>query len=184
MEAIVAAPRSAADLIEAVRRGDQSALKQLYEAESRRLYGIALRIVRRPETAADVLQDAFVQIWQNAKTYSAERGEARAWLVGIVRYRALDAVRKLRREVLTDDPALGDGADDFDIVEEIDRKVAAGALRRCLELLDESQRRCVALAFVEGLSHAEIAAHLAAPLGSVKSWVRRGLLSLRSCLEK
>lgn len=175
---------SAADLIEALRRGDQSALKQLYEVESRRLYEVALRMVKRPEIAADVLQDAFIQIWQNAKTYSVERGEARAWLTGIVRYRALDAVRKLRREILSDDPALGDGADDFDIVEEMDRKVAAGALRRCLETLDDSQRRCVALAFVEGLSHAEIAARLPAPLGSVKSWVRRGLLSLRSCLEK
>jgi RNA polymerase sigma-70 factor, ECF subfamily len=183
MDGKIAAPVSAADLLEAMCNGNQAALRQLYELESRRLYGIALRIVRRPEIAADVLQDAFIQIWQNAKTYSAERGEAKAWLVGIVRYRALDAVRKLRREILSDDPALGDGPEDFDIIEEIDRKVAVGALRRCLDLLDESPRRCVVLAFVEGLSHAEIAAHLAAPLGSVKSWVRRGLLSLRSCLE-
>lgn len=183
MDGETATHSSTADLIEAVRRGDQAALKRLYERESRRLFGIALRIVRRPEIAADVLQDAFVQIWQNASSYSIERGDAAAWLTGIVRYRALDAVRKLRREILSDDPALGDAVEDFDIVEEIDRKVAVGALRRCLDLLDESQRRCVALAFVEGLSHTEIAAHLSAPLGSVKSWVRRGLLSLRSCLE-
>ncbi|HWG06757.1 MAG TPA: sigma-70 family RNA polymerase sigma factor [Beijerinckiaceae bacterium] len=183
MDGTATTPSLAADLIEAVRRGNQAALKRLYELESRRLYGIALRIVRRPDIAADVLQDAFVQIWQNAKSYSAERGEVGAWLVGIVRYRALDAARKLRREILSDDPALGDGVEEFDIVEEIDRKVAVGALRLCLEQLDESQRRCVALAFVDGLSHSEIAARLAAPLGSVKSWVRRGLLSLRSCLE-
>lgn len=170
-------------LIEAVRRGDQGALKQLYERESRRLYGVALRIVRRREIAADVLQDAFVQVWQNARLYSAERGDATAWLVGIVRYRALDAVRKLRREVLSDDPTLGDGVDEFDVIAEIDRKVEASALRRCLDLLDERYRRCVVLAFVDGLSHAEVAARLAAPLGSVKSWVRRGLQSLRSCLE-
>src|SRR5215813_330616 len=97
-------------LIEAVGRGSQGALKRLYEIESRRLYGIALRIVQRPEIAADVLQDAFVQIWRNAAAFSAERGAGAAWLTGIVRFRALDAVRKLRREVLSDDPALGDEA--------------------------------------------------------------------------
>jgi RNA polymerase sigma factor (sigma-70 family) len=121
MDGKITRPSSAAELIEAVRVGNQTALKQLYDLESRRLYGIALRIVRRPETAADVLQDAFIQIWQNARSYSTERGDATAWLIGIVRYRALDAVRKLRREILSGDPTLGDGAEDFDIIEEIDR---------------------------------------------------------------
>jgi RNA polymerase sigma-70 factor (ECF subfamily) len=174
---------STRDLVEAVQRGSQAALKRLYDLESRRLYGVALRIVRRPEVAADALQEAFVQIWRNAGTFSAERGDASAWLTGIVRYRALDAARKLRREVLSDDPALGDRADEPDIAALIDNKVAAGALSRCLGLLDESQKRCVVLAFVDGLSHAEIAGRLPAPLGSVKSWIRRGLISLRSCLE-
>ena len=99
---------STATLIEAVARGNRPALKRLYELESRRLYGIALRIVRRPEVAADVLQEAFIQIWQNAQRYSAERGAGGAWLTGIVRFRALDAVRKYGREVLSDDPGLGD----------------------------------------------------------------------------
>ena len=94
---------STATLIEAVARGSRPALKRLYELESRRLYGIALRIVRRPEVAADVLQEAFIQIWQNAQSYSAERGAGGAWLTGIVRFRALDAVRKHGREVLSDD---------------------------------------------------------------------------------
>ena len=85
-------------LIEAVGRGSQGALKRLYEIESRRLFGIALRIVHRPEIAADVLQEAFVQIWQNAAAFSAERGAGAAWLTGIIRFRALDAVRKLGRE--------------------------------------------------------------------------------------
>jgi RNA polymerase sigma-70 factor (ECF subfamily) len=170
-------------LVEAVQHGSQAALKRLYDLESRRLYGIALRIVRRPEVAADALQEAFVQIWRNARSFSAERGDASAWLTGIVRYRALDAVRKLRREVLSDDPSLGDRPEEPDIVEQIDRKVSAGALGRCLGLLDESQRRCVVLAFVDGLSHSEIAGRLPAPLGTVKSWIRRGLISLRSCLE-
>ncbi len=183
MDQTTASLASLRDLLEAVGRGSRAALKRLYELEARRLHGVALRIVRRPEVAADAVQDAFVQIWRNAASFSSERGEARAWLTGIVRYRALDAARRTRREVLSDDPTLGDRAEEPDIVGEIDRRLAIGPLRRCLGELEESQQRCVALAFIDGLSHAEIAQRLAAPLGSVKSWVRRGLLSLRSCLE-
>jgi len=171
------------ELIVAVQRGSRAALKRLYELESRRLYGVALAILRRPELAADALQDAFIQVWQNAQSFSAARGSAAAWLTGIVRYRALDAVRKGRREVLSDDPALGDRAEEPDLLERLDRRLAGDALKRCLDTLEEKQRRSILLAFVEGLSHAEIAARLNAPLGSVKSWVRRGLLALRSCLE-
>jgi RNA polymerase sigma-70 factor (ECF subfamily) len=174
---------STATLIEAVARGSRPALKRLYEIESGRLYGIALRIVRRPEIAADVLQEVFIQIWQNAQSYSSERGPGGAWLTGIVRFRALDAVRKHGREVLSDDPGLGDAALEPDIVDRLDTQAEVRLLNRCLGLLDDRQRRCVTLAFVDGFSHAEIAERLAAPLGSVKSWVRRGLLALRNCLE-
>lgn len=179
-----AAMTSVGVLIEAVGRGSQAALKRLYELEARRLYGIALRIVRRPEIAADVLQDAFVQVWQNAGAFSVERGAGAAWLAGIVRFRALDAARKLGREILSDDPVLGEAAIEPDVIEKIDASAEAGALKRCLELLDDEQRRCIVLAFVGGLSHSEIAGHINAPLGSVKSWIRRGLLSLRRCLQQ
>jgi RNA polymerase sigma-70 factor (ECF subfamily) len=178
-----AAPSTVALLIETVGLGSRVALKRLYELESQRLYGVALRIVRRPEIASEVLQEAFLQVWLNAQTFSAERGAASAWLTGIVRFRAIDAVRKIRREILVDDPTLGDALLEPDVIEKIDAKAEAIALRRCLALLDENQRRCVVLAFVDGYSHAEIAQRLASPLGSVKSWVRRGLLTLRSCLE-
>ena len=184
MDNQTAALSSVAVLIEAVGRGSQIALKRLYEIESRRLYGIALRIVRRPEIAADVLQEVFVQIWQNAGNFSAERGEGAAWLTGIVRFRALDAVRKAGREILSDDPTLGDEALEPDVIQKLDASAEAGALRRCLKLLDPEQQRCIVLAFVDGLSHSEVAARIKAPLGSVKSWIRRGLLSLRRCLEQ
>jgi RNA polymerase sigma-70 factor (ECF subfamily) len=174
---------SAATLVEAVGRGSRLALKRLYDLESKRLYGIALRIVRRHEVAADVLQEAFIQIWQNAKSYSPERGAAQAWLTGIVRFRALDAVRKSGREVLSDDPALGDAADEPDVIERIGAEAEATALRRCLGLLDEVQRRSVVLAFVDGFSHAEIAQRIAEPLGTVKSRIRRGLSALKTCLQ-
>jgi len=171
-------------LIDAVRHGSQVALKRLYEIESRRLYGIALRIVRRPEVAAEVLQETFVQIWQNAAAFSNERGAGTAWLTGIVRFRALDAVRKAGREIPSDDPTLGDEAVEPDVIDKIGASAEADALRRCLKLLEREQQLCIILAFVEGLSHSEVAAQIKAPLGSVKSWIRRGLLSLRRCLEQ
>ena len=170
-------------LLEAIARGSQIALKRLYELESRRLYGIALRIVRRPEIAADVLQEAFIQIWQNAGAYTPDRGSAAAWLTGIVRFRALDAVRRHSREVLSADPALGDASVEPDVLARLDARAESAALRRCLQLLEDNQRRCVLLAFVDGFSHADIARRLTAPLGSVKSWVRRGLIALKGCLE-
>ena len=182
MDSKIASLSSLEDLIAAAGAGSTSALKRLYELESRRLYGVALRIAGRPELAADALQDAFVQIWQRARSYSSDRGTAAAWLTGIVRYRTIDAVRKLGREILSDDPALGDRADSPDIDEQMDRALMQDALRRCMGELEQNQRRCVALAFVEGLSHSEIAARLEVPLGSVKSWIRRGLLWLRSCI--
>jgi RNA polymerase sigma-70 factor, ECF subfamily len=183
MDDKIATLSSLNDLVSAVQRGSRPALKRLYELERRRLYGIALRITRRPDAAADALQDAFVQIWQNAASFSRDRGDAGAWLAGIVRYRALDTVRKLGREVLSGDPALGDKAEEPDIIERIELRGTQDALRRCLDALDDNQRRCIVHAFVDGLSHAQIADRLPAPLGSVKSWVRRGLLALRSCLE-
>jgi RNA polymerase sigma-70 factor, ECF subfamily len=183
MDSQTSALSSVGVLIEAVGRGSQVALKRLYELESRRLYGIALRIVRRPEIAADVLQETFVQIWQNAAAFSVERGAGAAWLTGIVRFRSLDAVRKLDREVLTDDPALGDEALQPDVIEKIDAAAEAGALKRCFKLLDDQQRRCIVLAFVDGLSHSEITERINVPLGTVKSWIRRGLLTLRRCLQ-
>ena len=183
MDSQTAALSSVGVLIEAVGGGSQAALKRLYELESKRLYGIALRIVRRPEIASDVLQEAFVQIWQNAPAFSAERGVGAAWLTGIVRFRALDAVRKTGREVLSGDPGLGDEPLEPDVIEKIGASAEAEALRRCLKLLDEEQQRCILLAFVDGMSHSEIAERITAPLGSVKSWIRRGLLAMRRCLE-
>jgi len=170
-------------LVEAVARGSERALKRLYALESPRLYGIALRIVRRPEVAAEVLQETFVQIWQNAGSFAPERGAAAAWLTGIVRFRALDALRRHSRETLSGDSALGDLAVEPDVLAKLDADADAAALRRCLEQLEENQRRSVVLAFVEGFSHADIAKRLSAPLGTVKSWVRRGLIALKGCLS-
>ena len=179
----VTALTSCAALLEATARGSTLALKRLYDLESRRLYGIALRIVRRPDIASDVLQESFLQIWRNARSYTPERGAAQAWLTGIVRFRALDAVRKTGREVLSDDPSLGDGAQEPDVLERLGAEAESAALRRCLGALEDVQRRSIVLAFVDGYSHAEIAERLSEPLGTVKSRIRRGLVALRGCLQ-
>jgi len=112
----------------------------------------------------------------------AGRGR-RPWLTGIVRFRALDAVRKLGREVLSGDPGLGDEPVEPDVLAGIDARAAGRSAAPLPAIADDNQRRCVVLAFVDGFSHAEIAGRLAAPLGSVKSWVRRGLIALKGCLE-
>ena len=169
--------------VEACARGDAAALHALYARESRWLLGVAQRIVRDRDAAHDVLQDAFVQIWQRASTYQRALGSARGWIYTVVRHKALDESRRAQREM----PA-------GDLLEELSAQAAemttpspvhadADALSRCLDALDSTKRDCIVSAFVEGLTHEQIAARLAAPLGSVKSWIRRGLLSLRACLS-
>jgi RNA polymerase sigma-70 factor (ECF subfamily) len=169
-----------AALLERLKSGDRAALDLLYRQESARLFGIAFRIVRRRDVAADVLQEGFLQIWQNARSFDQSRGEVAAWMTGIIRYRALDAIRRYKREISTDEADLPE----FDAATMgMEAPVSAGALTKCLGGLEGGQQRSIVLAFVDGLTHKEIATTLSAPLGTVKSWIRRGLLSLRDCLQ-
>ncbi len=170
--------------IEACARGEHVALRSLYERESRWLLGVALRIVRDRDAAHDVLQDAFLQIWQRAGSYQRSLGSARGWVYTVVRHRALDVLRRAGRET-----SVGDDIDAY-----ADRDASSNhlpdsgsvdevLLNRCLDALDERKRECVVYAFVEGFTHEQIAQRLAAPIGSVKSWIRRGLISLKECLS-
>jgi RNA polymerase sigma-70 factor, ECF subfamily len=162
-------------------RGDRDAFRLLYDRWGSRLYGIALRITRQNAMAADATQEAFVQIWQRAHRFDPVRGSAEAWLIGIVRYRALDVVRRRPREVLGYEPE--EHEDEApDALARLVTTAEGAALYRCLKELEEDRRRLVVLAFVEGLSHSELAARMNTPLGTVKSWIRRSLVSLRECL--
>jgi RNA polymerase sigma factor (sigma-70 family) len=163
--------------------GDQAALRRLYQAESARLFGIALKILRDRAAAQDALQDAFVAVWQRARQFDPERGAARVWLAAIVRHRALDIARARGRETLSDDPALGDEAVTDDPVERLAGAADAARLHECLAGLEDKNRTSIVLAFVDGLSHAQVAEELDMPLGTVKAWIRRGLMSLRACME-
>lgn len=172
----------------ACARGDRAAMRALYERESPRMLGVALRIVRDRARAEDVLHDACVNIWRRAASFDATRGDARGWIYTIVRHLALNAVRNDTREVVLDEPAAEaieadraleayrDMPDVFALREEL------GRLRGCLEALEPVRRQCVLFAYLDGCSHAEIAQRVGAPLGTVKAWVRRSLASLRDCM--
>ena len=183
MTDLASAPFDYEAALEACARGDQAALRSIYDREARWLLGVVLRIVRNRETAQDVLQEGFVLIWQRASRYQRALGSARGWMYTVVRHRALDEARRVVRET----PA----GDDLDAI--ADAAAAPGPeapaalepdghLERCLATLDEKKRACVIEAFVEGRTHEEIALRMATPLGTVKTWIRRSLLALKACL--
>lgn len=158
------------------------ALRVLFDNEAGRMIGIALRILRRHDLAEEVVQEAFVRIWRNAGRYDADLGSARSWIHAIVRNLALNVVRDGRREILADDSAIDlerHGSETPDVLGQLSD---SSALRRCLERLDDNRRASLLLAYVGGFSHGEIAGRLRVPLGTVKAWIRRGLLALRECL--
>jgi RNA polymerase sigma-70 factor, ECF subfamily len=180
-----------AGLIDRVAAGEQAALAALYDLTSPILYGLLLRMLRQPERAQEALQDCYLRVWHRAETYSAAKGEPIAWLIGVARYRALDALRRHRAtdtgSVALDDHEGGREVPDvrFEPGPE-DRAVEREGLERlmrCMRGLSEVQRKSVLLAYYQGYSHTELAQAMGAPLGTVKAWIRRGLARLRECLE-
>jgi RNA polymerase sigma-70 factor (ECF subfamily) len=164
-------------------RGERAALRRLYEEEAGRLIAVAQRIVRRRELAEEVVQEAFIQIWQRAADFDAALGSARGWIYTIVRNRALNVVRDGRREDLVDAGTLETELDRNAVVEDAFERLAVDSLlRRCLEAIDREKRESVLLAYVAGCSHGEIAGRLGVPLGTAKAWVRRGLAALKECM--
>lgn len=180
-----AAPDPLAGLLEACARRDAAAFERLYRATAAKLFGVAVRILRREDWAEEVLQDCYLRIWGHAPEYRAGLAAPMTWMTSIVRNRCLDRLRRPRLEVIDEDGSLieGTAGDAPGALERLERDVDAQAVRRCLEALDGRQRQAIALAFYDGLSHSELAARLREPLGTVKTWVRRGLLRLKSCLE-
>jgi len=179
-----------ADLLARTALGDQAAFAELYRRTSPHLYAVAARILREPAAAEEVLQEAFVSIWHHAGRYAAELSQPQTWLASIVRNRCLDRLRRrdLDRVSLTRDddeeteidlPA--DGASPADL---LIAGAEAASVRDCVEQLPGGQKQAIALAFFQGLTHAELALALREPLGTVKSWVRRGLARLKQCLEQ
>ncbi|GAB0112803.1 RNA polymerase sigma factor [Acidisoma sp. C75] len=162
--------------------GDRAAFRSLYDSQSSRLHGLALRITRDPALAADATHDAFVQVWNQAVRFDPAKGAAAAWLISILRYRALDITRRRSREQGGYEPPEqeDESPSALALLESSDE---GAALRRCLDELEPDRRRLLMQAYADGLSHSEIADKTGTPLGTVKSWIRRSLASLKRCLE-
>lgn len=180
--------RRLGELLASTALGDQAAFRELYRATSSQMFGVAMRIVRDTATAEEILQESYVSIWHHASSYVATKSQPLTWITAIVRNRCLDSLR--RRELATvsmtpDDDELDAefASDDRSPAELFDDGVQAQSVRDCVQALEGGSRQAIALAFFQGLSHAELAAHLHQPLGTVKSWVRRGLERLRQCLD-
>lgn len=172
-----------AGLVQACARGDRQALRRLYDEEAARLVAVAQRIVRRRELAEEVVQDAFVQIWQKAATFDASVGSARAWIYTIVRHRALNVIRDGAREDLLEAEELAAVQDRASVVEDAFSQLATESrLKACLEELDREKRESLLLSYVAGYSHGEIAGLMRVPIGTAKSWVRRALMALKDCM--
>jgi RNA polymerase sigma-70 factor, ECF subfamily len=164
---------------------DEQALEDLYQLVSAQLFGLLLRMLRRPSLAEEALQDVMIRVWLHAGQYAAHRGRAMTWLISIARYRAIDLARGQRdpapldevpQELLTD-PSIDDLSDTTT------SERSQVALRDCLGRLSSDQRRCIELAYVDGYSHGEIAEKVERPAPTVRSWMRRGLASLKRCLD-
>lgn len=168
----------------------EQAFRTLYERTSGKTYGLALRVLGKTDWAEDVLQEAYLQVWRTAGSYRASLSPPLAWLGVIVRSRALDFRRRRVSEradtaVELDDALAdslpGDGANPMDTQEASE---AGWALHECLRKLEARQREVLSLAYLRDLSHSELAEQLQLPLGTVKTWIRRGIDQLRGCMSR
>ncbi len=168
-----------------VALGDRQAFRRLYDATSPKLFAIAMRILREESRAEDVLQDSFVNVWNAAASYNASLSAPMTWMVTIVRNRALDYVRRVDQKAVALDEDLEAvlESDDPTPADLASRGQDATALDRCLKRLDAGPRQAIAFAYFQGLTHSELATTLRIPIGTVKTWIRRGLEKMRRCLD-
>jgi RNA polymerase sigma factor (sigma-70 family) len=188
-----------ATLLSRVSLRDRAAFKQLYDQTVCCLLGVIVRMLRDRSWAEEVLQEVYVSVWHTAPNYAAEKAQPMTWLMAIARYKAMDALRSTRADrehCVRPRGGAADGDDDDDDatewperadacagpLEQMVRVAEAHQLRFCLQCLEAPQRQAIALAFYNGLTHAELALHMGQPLGTVKAWVRRGLDRMKRCL--
>lgn len=177
--------------------GDREAFAALYSATSAHLFGVVLRINSHRAQAEDILQDIYIKVWRGAGSFDAARAQPMTWLTSIARHSAIDSLRRAQTDVKTRSTVVvdADGEDSGDLLDAVpdegagplqllEQAAAARELTHCVKQLSAEQQQCLALAYYQGLSHGEVAEHLAQPLGTVKSWVRRALMALKQCLAR
>jgi RNA polymerase sigma-70 factor (ECF subfamily) len=178
-----------ASLMERIVQRDAAALETLYDRYARPVYSLVLRISQQPASAEEIVQDVFMQLWRNAKHYQVTRGPLEPWLFTVARNRALDFLRlkrekQRRREDSADFDLRPSAVVQPDPEGAMDQSRRAEKVRTLMNSLPEPQRRAIELAFFEGMTHSEISTAIGEPLGTVKSWIRGGLLRLRESLEE
>lgn len=187
--------RELATLLGRAGIGDRAAFAALYERTGPHLLGVILRINRDRAQAEDLLQEVFVNVWRAAQSFDAAQSQPMTWLTSIARNKAIDSLRRKQAEPQTRPAPMNDASEERDVYDDVadtapgpmallSQASDARALSHCMSALSGAQRQSVALAFYDGLTHAEVAETMKQPLGTVKSWVRRALLSLKSCLEQ
>jgi RNA polymerase sigma-70 factor, ECF subfamily len=172
-------PPSAQDdatLLASVQRGDEGAMASLFDRYSKIVYSVALRVLRDPASAEDVLQEVFMQIWRNPNSFVATRGSLGGWLAVVARNRSIDALRRKRPSEPVEDMAL---ASNYNLADEAERNSLMEKARGVIRLLPMEQRKTLEMAFFDGLTHSEIAEMTGDPLGTVKTRIRSALTSLR-----
>ena len=171
--------------LKAVAAGDRAALQIVYQRTSAKLFGICLRILGDRMEAEDALQEVYVSLWRGAGSYDPARSSPITWLATFARNRAIDRLRSSSRARNTDDldKAAGISDDRPGALELMEGEQERQRLFRCMEQLDERQRGAIRSAFFGGLTYAQLAERAGSPLGTMKSWIRRGLAQLKGCLE-
>jgi RNA polymerase sigma-70 factor, ECF subfamily len=176
-------PDELARLLGGVAKGDQQAFERLYQETRAKLYGVVLRILRRADLADEVMQDTYLKIWRRADEFDARVATPITWMVAIARNRALDLVRKKTEASIEDEPAALEAP--ADVINPLERQETTEALRRllvCLDALEPDRRQLLLLAYLGGFSREQLAAKFAAPVNTVKTWLRRSLVRVRECL--
>ena len=178
-------PQHLQTLLVQCQQQEPKALKTLYQSTSAHLYAVMLRILRNESDAQDCLQQVYLKIWHNAGQYNPEIARPMTWMNTIARNQALDWLRRYKNDRLhdSDEVLMDHAAPDSQTDLQVQQWQRSDQLNHCLQTLQEHQRQCIELAYFEGYSHQELSVRLNHPLGTVKTWIRRGLERLKSCLS-
>jgi RNA polymerase sigma-70 factor (ECF subfamily) len=175
-------------LLDRIATRDEMALRELYDITSRKLYGLALRMVGRVDLAEDVLQECYLNVWRIASDYRASLSPPLGWMSVIVRSRALDMLRKLSSQMdgkmqsIDDEESQQIASSEVGLLDAVMAGEQAGALNNCLSKIEAKQREVIVWAYFRDMSHSELASQFDLPIGTIKTWIRRGLAQLKSCM--